>query len=321
MKHLVVFTAFDRTTSDGLSFDLSSTLERQGTEGVVPNFVNWLNTYTAVGGPYGYTYQRITGTSQTINLKLSTTLGQMQRYVASDVIDLLAGNATWTATASGATFSVPVDNYVAFRNVGSKLGTTLVSVLNASDNDTVLDTFNVTIATESLPPPEYQPEFASYGTGWGFMSAGAFTGTVIVDPSIGTYQLVGSFTHTDPDPTQLAGTNPIFGGNNTTGKLYFDYTFDNNKTVLGIRPSSDFGGTSVRAQNFINAYPNSYLKVYIGNENVYGNRYRLFTNPVRYQTGPNSTSTEYVRYTAVTEFPNEFPYNSGVPFRLEFYTS
>jgi len=257
MKHLVVFTAFDRTTSDGLSFNLSSDLERQPTNGVVPDYLNWLNTYTQVGGPYGYTYQRVTGTSQSINLKLSTTLAGMQRYVASDTIDLLAGNATWTATASGTTFSVPVNSYVAFRLVASKLGVTGVSVLNASDNDTVLDTFTATVANET-PTSEYQPEFGSYGTGWGFMSAGTFTNQFNTDPSIGTYQLVGSFTHTDPDPIQLAGTNPIFGGNNTTGKLYFEYAFDNNKTVLGIRPSADFGGTSVRAQNFIKASPNSY---------------------------------------------------------------
>jgi hypothetical protein len=319
MKHLVVFTAFDRTTSDGLSFDLSSTLERQPTTGVVPDFLNWLDLYSQSNlAIYGFTYQKVTGTSQAISLKLSTTAGNIQRVVTSDIIDLLAGTATWTATPSGATFSVSPNFFVAFRTVASKTGTNIVSVLNASDGDRVLDTFNVTVSTDPAPP-EFQPEFVSYGTGWDFMSSGSTTSQLVAE-SLGISQLIGSFVHDDPGTDELANNSPfIFGGNATTGKLYQNYVFDSDKPMLAFRPSSVYG-TANRAQEYITANPNSYMKVYYGPANVYGNRYRLFTNPRRLQTASTTFSTDYVMYTASTVFP-ESQFDSGKPFRIELYNS
>jgi hypothetical protein len=323
MKHLVVFTAFDRTTSDGLSFDLSSTLERQPTNGVVPDYLNWLNTYTQVGGPYGYTYQRVTGTSQSINLKLSTTLAGMQRFVASDTIDLLAGNATWIATASGTTFSVPINSYVAFRLVASKLGVTGVSVLNASDNDTVLDTFTATVANET-PTAEYQPEFVSYGTGWAWMAAGTTT-SQIYQSSMGGNQLIGSYTFDDPGADDIANTQPIFFGTPNppptldTGKIWNNYTYDNAKPMISLRPSSAFGSNN-RAAAFIAQFPNSYLKVYYGPPNVYGNNYRVFTNPRILGGENNIPQVNYVMWTSSTGFSVN-PLSTSQAFRIELYTS
>jgi len=325
MKHLVVFTAFDRTTSDGLSFALSSTLERQPTNGVVPDYLNWLNIYTQVGGPYGYTYQRVTGTSQSINLKLSTTLGGMQRFVGSDIIDVLAGTATWTATASGTTFSVPVNSYVALRAVATKTGVTGVSILNASDNDTVLDTLNVTVGTNPAPP-EFNPtgEFSAYGTGWAWMAAGTTTSQVY-STSMGFSQLIGSYTFSDPGDDDIANTPPIFFGSPSspstldTGKIWNVYDYDNAKPMISLRPSSVFGSNN-RAAAFIAQFPNSYLKVYYGAPNTYGNNYRVFTNPRILGGENNIPQANYVMWTASTGFSVN-PLATSQAFRIELYTS
>lgn len=322
---IVVLTAFNKTTSDGLSFDLSSTLESQTTTGVIPAYLNWLNIYTQLGGPYGYTYQRVTGTSQSINLKLSTILGGMQRYVASDIIDLLAGNATWTPTASGTTFSVPVNSYVAFRAVATRVGVTPVSVLNASDNDTVLDTFNVTVDANPAPP-EFNPtgEFSSYGTGWAWMAAGTTTNQVY-STSMGSSQLIGSYTFSDPADDDIANSPPIFFGSPSspstldTGKIWNDYEYDNSKPMISLRPSNVFGSNN-RAAAFIAQFPNSYLKVYYGAPNTYGNNYRVFTNPRILSGESNIPQPNYVMWTSSTSFSVN-PLATSQAFRIELYTS
>jgi hypothetical protein len=323
MKNLVVFTAFDRTTSDGLSFDLSSTLERQPTNGIVPEYLNWLNLYTQATVVSGYTYQKVTGTTQAINLKLSTAQGNMQRYVASDILDLLAGNATWTTTASGTSFSVAPNFYVAFRCLATKAGSNLVSVLNASDNDTVLDTFTVTVSSD-IPPPDAQPEFSAYGTGWAWMAAGTTT-SQFYSSSMGSSQLIGSYTFTDPDADDIANSPPIFFGSPSspstldTGKIWNVYEYDNNKPMISLRPSNVFGSNN-RAAAFIAQFPNSYLKVYYGPPNVYGNNYRVFTNPRILGGENNIPQGNYVMWTSSTSF-SVFPLATSQAFRIELYTS
>lgn len=272
---------------------------------VTPDPVNWLNIYTQQSTAYGYNQQRLTGISEAITLSVATNAGGLQRKVSSEPF-ILDPNSGWTATANGATFSVLPNYYVGFRVVATKLGQTTTTISNASDGNAVLDSFVSTVGTDP-EPPEYQGEFAAYGTGWRWMVTATASNQTNVFQYAST-QLMTGFTVTD-DNGDVAGTG-FFLGN----QFYQSY-FPTSTPALAFRPSSVYGSAQVRAQNFINAFPNGYIKVYVGTPATNGNQVRtLATNEVFAQ------NPQYVLFRGGSYFANQL-WPTDAPVRIEFYTS
>jgi hypothetical protein len=79
-------------------------------------------------------------------------------------------------------------------------------------------------------------------------------------------------------------------------------------------------GSNNRAAAFIAQFPNSYLKVYYGAPNTYGNNYRVFTNPRILGGENNIPQANYVMWTSSTSFSVN-PLSTSQAFRIELYTS
>lgn len=306
MHSRITLQAFGSGLNDGLSFPLFN----EGDTGVdvTADPVDWLNIYTQTNNTFGYNEQRITGIDQAITLSVSTNQGGLQRKVSSEPF-VLDPNSGWTATADGASFSVSPNFYVGFRAVATKAGTSTTTVRNVSDGNVILDTFTSTVSA-SPTPPEYFGEFSAYGTGWRWMiSTTASNQTYSL--SYAFSQLLGTLTITDSNG-DVASTTPILG--NQFYRVYYPAPV-NNTPVFQFRPSSVYGGNSVRAQNFINAFPNGYVKVYSGLPNTNGNQVRTFaTKAVLPQ------NTQYVRFSGGSLFSGS-SWQSDTPIRIEFYTS
>lgn len=302
MHNRLTLQAFNGTLNDGLSFNLNMNVGL-GAD-VTPDPVNWLDTYTQQSTAYGYNQQRITGISEAITLSVATTSGGLQRKVSSEPF-ILDPNSGWTATANGATFSVSPNYYVGFRVVATKLGQTTTTISNASDGNAVLDSFVTTVGTVA-EPPEYQGEFAAYGTGWRWMIA-ATASNQTNTPGFATTQVMYNFTVTDSNG-DVAGTSYILGN-----QFYQDY-YASATPALTFRPSSVYGSNN-RPQNFINAFPNGYVKVYVGTPATNGNQVRtLATKQVFAQ------NSGYVLFSGGSYFANQL-WPTDAPVRIEFYTS
>lgn len=304
MHNRLTLQAFASGLNDGLSFDLSM----GGDTGVdvTPASVNWLDIYTQVNTTYGYNEQRITGIDQAITLSVSTNQGGLQRRVSSEPVALFPETG-WTATADGASFSVSPNFYVNFRAVATKSGTSTTTIRNVSDGNVILDTFTSTVST--LPtPPQYLGEFAAYGTGWRWMITATASNQQYTATSW-LSQLMANFVFTD-SVNDIATTNPILG--NQFHHVYYPL---NNTPIFTLRPSSNYGATNARAQNFINAFPNGYVKVYAGLPNTNGNQVRTFATKAVLPE-----NTQYVRFSGGTNFLNSL-WQEDTPIRIEFYTS
>lgn len=303
MHNRFTIQAFASTLNDGLSFGLSM----GGDTGpdVTPDPVNWLDIYTQQSTAYGYNQQRLTGISEAITLSVATTAGGLQRKVSSEPF-ILDPNSGWTATANGATFSVLPNYYVGFRVVATKLGQATTTISNASDGNAVLDSFVSTVGTE-LEPPQYQGEFAAYGTGWRWMiTANASNQTYSLSYALS--QLMSSLAITDSNGD--AGSPTYILGN----QFYQNY-YPTSTPVLTFRPSSTYGSTNQRAQNFINAFPNGYIKVYVGTPATNGNQVRTLATKAVF---PENAA--YVRFSGGSYFADQL-WPTDAPVRIEFYTS
>lgn len=304
MHNRLTLQAFASGLNDGLSFDLSM----GGDTGadVTPDPVNWLDIYTQVNTTYGYNEQRITGVSENITLNVTTTQGGLQRKTSSEPF-ILDPNSGWIATASGTNFTVAPNTYVGFRVQATKTGISSTTIRNATDGNVILDTFNSEVAT--LPtPPQYLGEFAAYGTGWRWMIT-ANAGNQTYSTGSWFSQIMSGFVFTD-SPNDIATTNPILG--NQFHHVYYPL---NNTPIFTLRPSSNYGATNARAQNFINAFPNGYVKVYAGLPNTNGNQVRTFATKAVLPE-----NTQYVRFSGGAIFSGSV-WQTDSPIRIEFYTS
>ena len=302
MHNRFTIQAFASTLNDGLSFGLSMA----GDTGpdVTPAPVNWLDIYTQPSTTFGYNQQRLIGISEAITLSVATVAGGLQRKVSSEpfVIDPSSG---WTATVNGATFSVSPNYYVGFRVVATKTGTATVTISNASDGNAVLDSFVSTVAT-TPEPPEYQGEFAAYGTGWRWMITATASNQTYA-PSYAFSQLMSDFVVTDSNG-DVAGTSYILGN-----QFYQNY-YPTSTPVLTFRPSSIYGSSN-RPQTFIDAFPNGYVKVYVGTPATNGNQVRTLATKAVFPENPS-----YVRFSGGSFFTGQL-WPTDAPVRIEFYTS
>lgn len=133
MRHIVSFRGF------GLGIATPSI--------VVPNPVNWNNTSSA-GTEATTNIQQITGTNVPINLTISWT-GNLGNFYVSVNDSNAYGGIVYFLDASPYTISVAPDKYIGFRLNAVGLQDSLnrnVTVANASDSGTILDTFTIDVA-------------------------------------------------------------------------------------------------------------------------------------------------------------------------------
>lgn len=113
---------------------------------VVPNPVNWNDTSS--GGTEATTnIQQITGTNVPINLTISWT-GNLGNFYVSVNDSSAYGGTVYFLNSSPYTISVAPDKYIGFRLNAVGLQNSLtrsVTVANASDSGTILDTFTMDV--------------------------------------------------------------------------------------------------------------------------------------------------------------------------------
>lgn len=104
---------------------------------VTPNAVNW----TDVAAPGGFTNtQTITGINTTINLRIDST-----GYGGTGAFDVYKNDSQTSLANEGTPFTLSVSNndQIYFYASSSQEQTISVTVTNASDENTVLDTFTL----------------------------------------------------------------------------------------------------------------------------------------------------------------------------------
>jgi len=119
---------------------------------VTPNAVNWADplSYEAITGFFGYSERQITGINQTITLKVNLLSGgNIYVLVSSSAGAIGSGDGSTsqdpdflgcTLLLDQSTFTVSNNQYVTFMASGN--GDSLVEVINISDSDTMLDSFD-----------------------------------------------------------------------------------------------------------------------------------------------------------------------------------
>lgn len=113
---------------------------------VVPNPVNWNNT-TSGGTEATTNIQQITGTNVPINLTISWTGNLGNFYVSVNNTNGYGGDV-YFLNSSPYRITVSPDKYIGFRLSAIGLQNSLnrtVTVANASDSETVLDTFTMDV--------------------------------------------------------------------------------------------------------------------------------------------------------------------------------
>lgn len=119
---------------------------------VTPNAVNWADPlfYEATTGFFGYSERQITGINQTITLKVNLLFGgDIYVLVSSSPGAIGSGDGSTsqdpgflgcTQLLDQSTFTVSNNQYVTF--MASSGGDTTVEVINTSDSNTMLDSFD-----------------------------------------------------------------------------------------------------------------------------------------------------------------------------------
>ena len=119
---------------------------------VTPNAVNWADplSYEAITGFFGYSERQITGINQTITLKVNLLSGGNIYVLVSSSAGAIGSGDGSTSQDPGflgctllldqSTFTVSNNQYVTFMASGN--GDSLVEVINISDSDTMLDSFD-----------------------------------------------------------------------------------------------------------------------------------------------------------------------------------
>lgn len=119
---------------------------------VTPNAVNWADplSYEAITGFFGYSERQITGINQTITLKVNLLFGgDIYVLVSSSPGAIGSGDGSTsqdpgflgcTQLLDQSTFTVSNNQYVTF--MASSGGDTTVEVINTSDSNTMLDSFD-----------------------------------------------------------------------------------------------------------------------------------------------------------------------------------
>ena len=122
---------------------------------VTPNAVNFISIYQNTEfTEYGYTEKQITGINQTITLRVQyTSPGSTVYYAVSNSsgFAVFGDNNSlnspiyygMTSISNNGTFTVSNNQYVTFGVIPSCGASAIVTVLNQSDGDAVLDTFNL----------------------------------------------------------------------------------------------------------------------------------------------------------------------------------
>ena len=123
-----------------------------GGSDVTPNSVNWIDVfYNGLSGSWFCSERQITGINTTITLKVtSSTSDGLYVFVSSTAGVIVSGDDSTGSDPSflGMTLLDPNDTftgsnnqYVTFTASGSNFNS-LITVVNQSDGDAVLDTFN-----------------------------------------------------------------------------------------------------------------------------------------------------------------------------------
>jgi hypothetical protein len=119
---------------------------------VTPNAVNWADplSYEANTGFFGYSERQITGINQTITLKVNLLSGGSIYVLVSSSAGAIGSGDGSTSQDPGffgctelldqSTFTVSNNQYVTF--MASSGGDTIVEVINTSDSNTMLDSFD-----------------------------------------------------------------------------------------------------------------------------------------------------------------------------------
>jgi len=109
---------------------------------VTPNAVNW-NDVAAPGGSTNTV--TITGINTAIDLSISWT-----GYPGTGAFDVYKNDSSTSLADNGSPFTLSVSNNdeIYFYVSGSAVGTISVTVTNASDGNTVLDTFTMNVGEE-----------------------------------------------------------------------------------------------------------------------------------------------------------------------------
>lgn len=118
---------------------------------VTPNAVSWKDplAYNGTIGIYDYSERQITGINQTITLKVNLSGLDIYVLVSSSPGAIGSGDGSTsqdpgflgcTQLLDQSTFTVSNNQYVTFMASGS--GDSLVEVINISDSDTMLDSFD-----------------------------------------------------------------------------------------------------------------------------------------------------------------------------------
>jgi len=117
---------------------------------VTPNAVNWADLYyEAIAGFFDYSERQITGINQTITLKVNLSGLDIYVLVSSSPGAIGSGDGSTsqdpgflgcTQLLDQSTFTVSNNQYVTFMASGN--GDSLVEVINISDSDTMLDSFD-----------------------------------------------------------------------------------------------------------------------------------------------------------------------------------
>ena len=136
----------------GWMHGLRSKKETGGGRDVTPNSVNWIDVfYNGLSGSWFCSERQITGINTTITLKVtSSTSDGLYVFVSSTAGVIVSGDDSTGSDPSflgmtlldpNDTFTVSNNQYVTFTASGSNFNS-LITVVNQSDGDAVLDTFN-----------------------------------------------------------------------------------------------------------------------------------------------------------------------------------
>jgi len=132
----------------------SNSIRKAAAGDVTPNAIDFCNLVFSgeLGAGYAHS-QLITGISTPITLRVSyTALNWVLYYKISSTRDYYCESffgdpiaEGWTLLPNNATFSVSNNDYLSFLNVinGPGGAAELVTLVNTSDGDTTLDTFNL----------------------------------------------------------------------------------------------------------------------------------------------------------------------------------